>query len=103
MEATGANLIHLNFTDCGFLLPSGCIKAKYLHDEDVENISSMYSFLYPLSDIGVVTQYCEEFYELLSCGEVIGSVKGRNNRSSVILAKWYNNGLDTKSIERRPG
>ena len=59
--------------------------------------------LYSSGDIAVVTQYYEEFYEVLLCGELVGSVKGRNNRSSVILARWFKGGLDMESLERRPG
>ena len=103
MDTTGTNLRNIHFSDCTFSLPVGCIKARYLHDEDVEDASSMYSSLYHPNDIVLVSQYYEEFYELLLCGELIGSVKGRNSRSSVILARWFKEGLDTSSLERRPG
>ena len=64
----------------------------------------MYTLLHQQSAIDVVPQYYEEFYEVLVCGELFGSMKGRNNRSSVILARWHGLlGPATETLERRPG
>lgn len=102
MHATGTNLRYLNFWNCTFSLPLGRIKGKYRRDHEVEDLGLMY--MYQQSAIDVVPQYYEEFYEVLVCGELFGSMKGRNNRSSVILARWHGQlGLDTETVETRPG
>lgn len=103
-NATG-NLRKICFLNSsGYCKQIGRVKGKYLYEKELNDLHAMYQHIYPPHSIKTVLQYYEEFYELVVGGELYGSKKSRNNRSSTILARWFGKGtIDTSTLERRPG
>ena len=101
---TGKDLSHLSFVDKHVIHALGPVKEVYMSDDQVESLTTMYTFLHKEDSIVYVPKLPCRFSQLLLYDQKLDSRYSRSERSACILARWYGtNGLDTTSVDLRPG
>lgn len=101
---TGTDLFHLSFVDKCSIQVLSPIKEVYMSDDEVEALTTMYTFLHKEDTIVYVPKLSRQFSQLLLYDQKLDSWYSRSERSACILARWYGaNGLDTASVDLRPG
>ena len=101
---TGIDLSHLSFVDKNAVQVLSPVKEVYMSDDEVESLTTMYTFLHKEDSIVYVPKLSRQFSQLLLYDQKLDSRYSRSERSACILARWYGtNGLDTTSVDLRPG
>ena len=101
---TGMDLSHLSFVDKKAVQVLSPVKDVYMSDDEVESLTTMYTFLHKEDSIVYVPKLSRQFSQLLLYDQKLDSRYTRSERSACILARWYGtNGLDTTSVDLRPG
>ena len=101
---TGQELHHLSFFDKHFIQVLSPVKEIYMSDGEVEALRTMYAFLHKEDSIVYVPKLSHKFSSLMLYDQKLDSQYSRSERSACILARWYGaNGLDTTSVDLRPG
>ena len=73
-------------------------------DDEVEALTTMYTFLHKEDTIVYVPKLSCQFPQLLLYDQKVDSWYSRSEQSACILARWYGaNGLDTVLVDLRPG
>lgn len=100
----GIDLTHLSFVDKHVIQVLSPIKEVYMSDDEVESLTTMYTFLHKEDSIVYVPKLSRQFSQLQLYDQKLDSRYSRSERSACILARWYGaNGLDTTSVDLRPG
>ena len=75
-----------------------------MSDDEVEALTTMYTFLHKEDSIVYVPKLSCQFTQLLLYDQKVDSWYSRSEQSACILARWYGaNGLDTVSVDLRSG
>ena len=65
------------------------IKVDYMSDEEVEALTTMYTFLHKEDTIVYVPKLSCQFPQLLLYDQKVDSWYSRSEQSACILARWY--------------